>query len=90
MDALAEKARDARWRTRFGQWIAGYGVANIVRDLGGKRVTSQAVYGWLSGSLPRIDRARALVKLSDGALTFGMIFSHKLEMAKLREREKKP
>jgi hypothetical protein len=44
------------------------------------RVTTNAVYEWMQGHPPRIDRARALVELSCGRLTIESIYRHREQM----------
>ena len=74
-----------RWKTRFGRWVAGYGVSNIVRSLQPDtflRVTPNAVYAWLSGHAPHPNRARALVKISGGAIRLQDIYAQRNEVGR--------
>lgn len=78
----------ARWKTRFGSWVGEVTVAQIVSHLQRDpelRVTESAVYHWLRGHAPNPDRARALVELSKGEISYDAIYSHRKE---LREAEK--
>ena len=76
-------ATDRRWETAFGRWIKKYNVMRLVDDMrrGGHSLTPSAVYYWLRGSaVPRPDKACALVRLSNGALTLEDIYAHTQEM----------
>jgi len=79
--------RDAlRWRTRFGSWVGEVTVSGIVSALSSDpelSVTRGAVYQWLRGHSPTATRARALVKLSGGRLSFDEIYSHREELEEL-------
>lgn len=91
----AARSRGGRWETRFGRWVAEYGVAEIVKQLRSDpdlRVTKKTVYDWLRGHAPRPARAAALVRLSRGAITLDCIYRHvrqersrRLRTAKRRE-----
>jgi len=68
-----------RWRTKFGRWVAEYGVREIVDGLSDDadlRVTKHAVYEWLRGHAPRPARAAALVRLSGGRISLEDIYRH--------------
>ncbi len=83
--------RDAiRWRTRFGSWVGQVTVSAIVSGLSSDpelSVTRGAVYQWLRGHSPTATRARALVKLSEGRLSFDEIYSHREELKELAQCE---
>jgi hypothetical protein len=68
-----------RWRTHFGAWVSQTTVPGVVVALQreGYPVTRTAVYGWLSGQvMPRVPVVLALVRVSRGKLTHGMIAAH--------------
>jgi len=85
-EALARgryKRVPSRWETEFGQWVADFGVPQIVKALARDpelRVTNQAVYEWIQGHPPRPARAMALVELSGGRLTLEAIYEHGREI----------
>lgn len=74
------RRRVNRWSTEFGQFVSGYGVPALARDLtaNGAQVTSSSIYKWLAGQTePRPGTARAMRALSGGALSFDAIFGHR-------------
>lgn len=76
-----------RWRTKFGRWVADYGVSEIVRALSRDpdlKVTKHAVYEWLRGHAPRPARAAALVRLSGGRIGLDDIYRH-IRLVRKRE-----
>ena len=84
--------RQLRWNTRFGQWVNNYTVSRIVADLGRQpdtAVTKRTVYSWLSGQVPRPDRAKALADIAGGTLTLDEIYDHRSELARL-SRDRRP
>jgi len=77
--ALGRCTSDGRWETDFGRWVADYGPSEIVerfREDPELRITQHAVYEWLRGHVPRVERAMALVELSAGHLTLEQIYAH--------------
>lgn len=82
-----------RWNTPFGRWVASVGIDTIVDELKkdpNLQVTPQAVRQWLHGHEPRPARARALVAMSKGAITLETIYSHRTQLAELREESGRP
>lgn len=76
---MAEK-RVGGWRTRFGKFVAKYGVSELARDLSacGAPVIPSAVYKWVAGNnTPRAAVIRKLVTLSSGKLCHEDIYSHR-------------
>ncbi len=66
-----------RWRTPLGSFISEYGVSRLTRDLAaaGQPVTRCAIYHWIGGThVPRLERAVAIARLSQGRLTLGDIY----------------
>lgn len=60
------------WQTTFGRWVARVGVSNLAPQLG---VTRQCVYHWIAGrTVPPPERARQMIHLSGGSLTFRAIY----------------
>lgn len=75
-----------RWKTRFGSWVGDVTVASIVSALDRNpdlRITESAVYQWLRGHAPNPARARALVELSEGAIDYEVVYSHREELEKM-------
>jgi len=73
------RARDGRWRTSFGAWVARTTVPGVLDALKreGHPLTRKAVYSWLLGrTVPRLPVACALVKASRGRLTLDSIAAH--------------
>lgn len=78
-----------RWMTPFGRWVDATGVPTIVVALAQSpetQVTPGAVYQWLGGRPPRIERAMALVELSKGEINLDDIYRHRELLRKLRGR----
>ena len=83
------RAGDGRWRTRFGSWVGRYTVKRIAAEMAarGDPITVKACYGWLSGmTVPRAERAMAMVKISGGRIRLEDVFRHRLEVRHARER----
>jgi len=53
------------------------------------RVTIGCVYGWVAGTAPRPERARALVELSDGRLSLDDVYEHAAHMREVHETEER-
>lgn len=80
---------DGRWSTPFGAWVSGYTTMRLVAAMtdAGCPVERHIVYHWLAGRYcPRPSAARAMVALSDGALTLDAIYEHVEAMRRLRGR----
>ena len=79
---MRPRARDGRWGTRFGSWVASVTVATITRELQkdpALAVRPSEVYLWLAGKvLPRSPRSLVLVRLSHGALTLDDVYRHRV------------
>jgi hypothetical protein len=76
--------RSHRWRTRFGSWVQSYTVSGIARALAsaGDPICTETVYKWVSGaSVPRPDRAVAMVRIAAGAITMDDVYSHRAALA---------
>jgi len=87
------RSRDSRWRTKFGRWVADVGPSVIVDALRPDpdlRVTVGCVYGWVRGTAPRPERARALVELSRGRLTLEDVYRHAAHMREVHEDTEEP
>lgn len=83
---MAYKRDAIRWRTRFGSWVGSVTVSAIVSHLQNDpdlRVTNNAVYQWLKGHPPTVERARALVELSRGALSYEAIYTQRQEIEEI-------
>jgi hypothetical protein len=77
------RRRPERWETRFGGWVGHVTVRGVVRELTilGVPVTPKGVYGWLAGvTVPRAERAMAMVKISRGRIRLEDVYRHKLEV----------
>lgn len=76
---------DARRReTRFGSWLSGYGVQSLCQQLGqaGHPVTVHAAYGWLAGrTMPRLELAVEIQRISEGSVTVEDIRAHRVQIA---------
>ncbi len=76
-----------RWRTSFGRWVNHYGVSRLCADLSraGQPVTPHAVYHWVGGrTMPRPERAIAIVRLSRGAVGIGAIYGQRVVRSAVR------
>ena len=77
---MKRRARRASgWRTKFGAWVGVYGVGRLARDVGlavyRQPLRPAAAYRWVWGTRqPRPAVARALVRLSSGALTLEDVY----------------
>jgi hypothetical protein len=68
----------AYWRTPFGSWLRSYTVRRLTQRLDQLQcpVTATAVYSWVEGrAAPKVDHARAIVRLSQGGLTMAQIYA---------------
>jgi hypothetical protein len=75
---LAVIREPARWQTHFGQWVTDTGPTRVAYAAG---VTPWSVYKWVAGErIPRPDMALRLVELSDGAISLGDVYAHRVEM----------
>jgi hypothetical protein len=81
---MPPRSEDLRWSTRFGVWVATFGVAALVEALAreGDMVSVQAVYHWLrGGASPRFARAMLIVQVSSGGVSFEDIVAHRSLLA---------
>lgn len=67
--------------TKFERWIKLYGVAEIVKQLGNRGLSTKVslgmVYAWNRGEHePRAAKRRVLLQLANGALTHEDIDAH--------------
>ena len=68
----------SRWRTPLARWIRDYGTRRLSSALArrGHPVSQLAVYHWVAGrNCPRIEHARAIVRLSHNALRLDDIYA---------------
>lgn len=85
-DIAAEKPQQPWEKTKFGAWVATYGVMALVHALRehGHDITDSAIYYWLRGeTVPRPRAAYELVLLSKGDLTLDDIYSHQRSMKEI-------
>lgn len=78
-----------RRRTRFGRWIAAFGVPRLRVSLQarGEPITTSAPYNWLAGRhAPRPRTAMLLVQLSRGRITLDDIHAHVVRAGQIRDR----
>lgn len=74
-----------RWDTAFGKWVGAFTVSRVVVDLRreGYPLTTGAVYHWVAGrAVPALPLAKALVRISQGQVSFDDIAAHKEQTRK--------
>lgn len=65
--------------TKFGAWVVCFTVPQLSREMlkRGHEISVSGIYYWLRGdTVPRPDKAQALVAISAGMLTMEDIYSH--------------
>ena len=78
-----------RRRTRFGSFLCGPMIPRLERALAaaGHPVTRKAMYSWLSGdTVPRLQHAAVIIRLSRGRLTVSDIVAHRERLRRVVER----
>ena len=80
----------SRWETPFGKWVQAFGVRNVCEALYsyGLPIGRETVYHWMAGrAVPNPRKAMALIKISEGKLTFDDIYGQKDAHDAVRARE---
>jgi hypothetical protein len=83
------RADPQRRRTPFGAFLRGPMIARLERSLAaaGHPVTRKAMYSWLSGeTLPRLQHAAVIIRVSRGRLTVFDIVQHRERLRRSIER----
>lgn len=78
-----------RRRTRFGSFLCGPMLPRLERALAdsGHPVSRKAMYSWLAGAtVPRLQHAVVIIRLSRGRLTVSDIVAHRERLRRTVER----
>ena len=79
--------------TSFGQFVSGYGVPSLIRDLRtvGEPIHPNTVYRWLAGrAYVRPSIALKLVDLGRGQISLDDVYGHRRALQALAGDETKP